>query len=101
MNPRTFFAVFLKSSRKMERYNLLIKKSAVKELKQVPSKQLKRLIARILALEHNPRPQGAEKLAASEYYRIRQGDFRIVYGIDDGEMMIEIIKIGHRREVYR
>jgi len=85
----------------MAKYKVLIKESAVKELEKIPRKYLKQIIGRIQSLAHDPRPQGCQKMSAKERYRIRQGDYRIVYSIQDDELTIHIYKIGHRREVYR
>jgi mRNA interferase RelE/StbE len=85
----------------MASYKLTIKKSAVKELKGFPQKDVHRIVRRIQSLTDNPRPSGSEKLSAQLYYRIRQGDYRIVYSIDDSNRIVDIIKIGHRREIYR
>ena len=83
-------------------YNLLIKRSAEKELKKLPEADLRRIIDRIRHLAQQPRPPGCEKLSGeSERYRVRQGDYRIVYGIHEGTRVVEVVKIGHRREVYR
>lgn len=82
-------------------YSLRVKKSAGKELRSLPKPGLKRIAAQIQNLSHNPRPHGCEKLAGEESYRIRQGDRRVVYSIDDGQKIVEVFKIGHRREVYR
>ena len=82
-------------------YNVAIKKSAERELRFVPSADLRRITDRIATLAHNPRPAGSEKLSTQEQYRVRQGDYRIVYTVDDDHRTVEIIKIGHRREVYR
>lgn len=83
-------------------YNLLIKRSAEKELKKIPVDDLRRVVERIHSLTQQPRPAGCEKLSGeTERYRVRQGDYRIVYGIDDAALLVEIFKIGHRREVYR
>lgn len=85
-----------------EPYSLVINRSTEKELKTVPSGDLKRVVDRIRGLAQQHRPSGCEKLSGeSERYRIRQGDYRIVYGIDDTARRVEIVKIGHRREVYR
>ena len=85
-----------------ELYSIVIKRSAEKELKSIPLGDLKRVIDRIRGLTKQPRPSGCEKLSGeSERYRIRQGDHRIVYGIDDSARLVEVVKIGHRREVYR
>jgi len=85
----------------MASYSISVKKSAEKELRTVPKSDLARIVHRIQALPVNPRPHGSEKLSGEEGYRIRQGDWRIIYRIDDTAKTIEIIKIGHRREIYR
>jgi mRNA interferase RelE/StbE len=84
-------------------YSLLIKPSAGKELEAVGSKvDRQKIIAKIQALAADPRPRGSEKLAGySDRYRIRQGNYRVVYLIDDSASAVTIYKIGHRREVYR
>lgn len=85
-----------------EPYSIAIKRSAEKELKAVPLGDLKRIIDRIRGLAKQPRSSGCEKLSGElERYRIRQGDYRIVYSIDDATRIVEVVKIGHRREVYR
>ena len=85
----------------MASYRLRIKPSAVKELEAVTLKDRKRLVARIRRLAKEPRPQGCEKLSGHEKYRVRQGDYRILYSIDDAESAVLIVKVGHRRDVYR
>jgi mRNA interferase RelE/StbE len=82
-------------------YSLLIKASAAKELEATPKKDRTRLAARIGGLAITPRPPGSEKLSGEEKYRIRQGDYRILYLIEDASSTVTIVKIGHRREVYR
>lgn len=87
----------------MASYKLLIKISAGKELEELPSKRLRRqLVSRILALSDDARPPGSQKLAGFEdRYRLRQGSYRIVYEVDDRSRVVTVVKIGHRREVYR
>ncbi len=84
-------------------YRLVAKASAAKELGVVePRKLRQRLVTAIAALAENPRPAGCEKLAGAEdAYRIRQGDYRAVYTIDDRARVVRVVKAGHRREVYR
>jgi len=82
-------------------YSLEIKRSAAKELAQVPPKDRGRIVARIQALAEDPRPVGAEKLSGQERYRVRQGDYRILYEIEDQILRIMVVKIEHRRDVYR
>jgi mRNA interferase RelE/StbE len=85
----------------MESYKVLIRRSAADELERIPRKDMRRIVERVRSLESDPRPSGSEKLSAQERYRVRQGDYRIVYSIDDEEKTIEIVKIGHRSEIYR
>lgn len=85
----------------MGSYRVLIRKSAEKELRQIPKPDLRKITAKISSLSGQPRPMGSEKLAGNDRYRIRQGDWRIIYGIDDTVKIVTVIKIGHRREVYR
>jgi mRNA interferase RelE/StbE len=85
----------------MAKYKITIKKSAAKELEDIPKKDLHKIVRRIQRLDQNPRPHGSQKLSAKEQYRIRQGDYRIVYSIDDASLVVDVVKIGHRREIYR
>ena len=87
----------------MAAYNVLLKKSAAREIEALPTKQdRQRVISRIQALAADPRPHGSEKLAGSSgHYRVRQGNFRIVYSICDQELIVEVVRVGHRRQVYR
>jgi mRNA interferase RelE/StbE len=82
-------------------YSLRIKRSAEKELKALPKKDLSRIVEKIQSLAGNPRPPGYQKMSGPFQHRIRQGDYRILYTIDDNDRVVEIVKIGHRREVYR
>jgi mRNA interferase RelE/StbE len=79
----------------------LIKLSAAKELEAISKKDRARLATKIAALAGNPRPPGGEKLSAQEQYRVRQGRHRVVYSIADAEKTVLIVKVAHRREVYR
>ena len=85
----------------MESYSVLIRESAAKELGRLPKKDLRRVVERIRGLASDPRPHGCEKLSAQERYRIRQGDYRVVYSIDDDDRTVKVVKIGHRGEIYR
>jgi mRNA interferase RelE/StbE len=85
----------------MGSYSILFRDSAVKELRSVPKHDLERIVQRVASLAEDPRPRGSEKLSGQERYRLRQGDYRIIYSIQDQELTIWIVKIGHRREVYR
>ena len=85
----------------MGRYSLTIKPSAAKELESIPKRILGQVVARIQGLADDPRPHGVQKLSGEERYRIRQGDYRIVYSIDDRLGVVDVVKVGHRREIYR
>jgi mRNA interferase RelE/StbE len=84
------------------RYSLRIKKSATKELEAISSKADRRLIVkRIQALADDPRPAGCQKLSGKDRYRIRQGRYRILYSIEDEQLIVFVIKIGDRKDVYK
>lgn len=85
----------------MASYRLLIKPSAARELEDLPLKDRKRIAAKIQRLGSNPRPDGAEKLSGQDKYRLRQGDYRVLYSIDDTRATVVVVRIGHRREAYR
>ena len=87
----------------MDGYRLTIKPSAAKELQAITDKvTLSRLIERIKSLSAQPRPSGSEKLAGrSIHYRVRQGNYRVIYSVDDQSRVVDIVKVGHRRDVYR
>ena len=87
----------------MAQYSVEIRTSAIKELEAVvPKKERQRIARKISALATEPRPRGCEKLAAQgDRYRLRQGRYRIVYAIDDAQYLVDVVKIGHRKEVYR
>ena len=85
----------------MESYKLYFRKSAVKELEKLPKTALRKIIKKIELLSDEPRPAGCEKLSGQELYRVRQGDYRIVYSIQDNELTIWVIKVGHRKNIYK
>ena len=84
-------------------YRLVIKASAAKELEAVGQKADRaRLVASIQELAEQPKPVGAEKLSGHiDLYRIRVGNYRVVYEIDDGQIVVTVVKVGHRKEIYR
>jgi mRNA interferase RelE/StbE len=85
----------------MASYELVFKRSVAKDLRELPKADVKRLVQRIRSLADDPRPPGCEKLSGHERYRVRQGVYRIVYEIDDHVLIVLVVKIGHRRDVYR
>jgi mRNA interferase RelE/StbE len=84
------------------KYSLRIKKSARKELESIATKvDRRRIIRRIESLADDPRPPGALKLSGLERYRVRQGRYRILYTIEDTMLIVQVIKIGDRKDVYQ
>jgi mRNA interferase RelE/StbE len=82
-------------------YRLEVKRTAAKEIADLPKADCRRVVAKIQLLARDPRPHGCEKLSGAEKYRVRQGDYRILYEIDDSTKSVTVVKIGHRREIYR
>ena len=86
----------------MARYSVRIKKTARKELEDIGTKADRRkIIKRILSLADNPHPGGSMKLSGRDRYRLRQGNYRILYAVEDRVLVVQVIKIGHRKDVYR
>jgi len=85
----------------MGEYKIFFKESVEKDLRSIPKKDLKKILTRIEVLAKEPRPQGYEKLSGQEKYRIRQGTYRIIYSVQDQELTVWVVKIGHRKDVYR
>jgi mRNA interferase RelE/StbE len=85
----------------MEQFKVYFKKSVEKDFKGIPESDLQKILNRIEQLQTNPRPNGSEKLTGQERYRIRQGSYRIVYSIQDNELTVWVVKVGHRKEIYR
>ena len=87
----------------MAAYSLLIKASAGRELDRLGTKADRvRIVKRVQALADDPRPHGCEKLAGySDRFRIRQGNYRVVYHVDDARRAVTIFKVGDRKEIYR
>jgi mRNA interferase RelE/StbE len=82
-------------------YELLLRPSVEKDLKKIPTTDLRKILARIEALREDPRPPGCVKLSGEDYYRVRQGNYRIVYEIEDDKLIVIVVKVGHRRDIYR
>lgn len=85
----------------MARYELRFKPSVAKDLRDVPQADVRRILARAEALRDDPRPPGCERLSTQERYRLRQGSYRILYTVTDADAVVEVVKVGHRREIYR
>ena len=84
----------------MARYSLRFKKSVAKDLRDIPKKDVQRILKKIQALADDPRPPGCQKLASRDYYRLRQGSYRILYEISEATNVITVVKIAHRSTAY-
>ena len=84
----------------MAKYKLVFKKSVTKDLRPLPKKDVARILQRIDELQDSPRPAGSEKLSGQERYRIRQGAHRIIYEVADKQIIVTVVKVGHRKYVY-
>ncbi len=85
----------------MAAYKIFFKKSVEKDFKVIPKKDLVKILERIETLAEDPRPPGCEKLSGQQKYRLRQGRYRILYSIQDDELTIWVVKVGHRKDIYR
>ncbi len=85
----------------MAKYKVIFKKSVTGDFKRIPSSDVKKILAKINSLAEEPRGQGAVKLSGHNLFRVRQGLYRIIYEIRDQELIIQVIKVGHRSSVYK
>ena len=85
----------------MGRYRVEVKRSAVKEIEALPSRDIKTVLDKIFSLSDNPRPYDCQKLSGREQYLIRRGDYRILYYIEDDVLIVYVVKVGHRKDIYR
>ena len=85
----------------MGKYSILFRQSVLKDLAVLPKKEVQRIMEAIRALAVDPRPPQSQKLSGREQYRLRQGTYRILYVIEDDVLIVTVVKVGHRREVYR
>lgn len=83
------------------KFQIILPKSVQKELDRLPDEIASRILARLAGLETNPRPADVKKLKGRDAWRIRAGDYRVIYEIHDRVLQIIVITVGHRREVYR
>lgn len=85
----------------MGKYRIELKKSVPKDFELIPRKDLQRIILAIESLADNPRPPQSKKLSGLEQYRLRQGNYRILYSIKDDLLIVFVVAVGHRKEIYR
>ena len=85
----------------MEPYKIVFKKSVAKDLKKIPKKDVSKILKVIRSLADAPRPPQVKKLSGQDRYRMRQGSYRILYSVEDAQLVITVVKMGDRRAVYR
>jgi len=85
----------------MAAYKIFFRKSVGKDFSAIPKRDLRKILRRIEMLSEDPRPSGCEKLTGQERFRVRQGRYRIVYSIQDKDLTVWIVKVGHRKDIYR
>ena len=82
-------------------YKIELRRRAQRALGRLPKTDFQAVVEAMKELAQTPRPRGVEKVKSAGLWRIRQGDYRIIYGIDDKQLLITVVRIGHRREIYR
>lgn len=82
-------------------YKIELRRRAQRALDKLPKTDFRAIVEAIRELAQTPRPRGVEKVKSTGLWRIRQGDYRIIYHIDDNQQLVTIVRIGHRREIYR
>jgi mRNA interferase RelE/StbE len=85
----------------MGKYKFVFRKSVARDLRSIPNRYLQNILSTIESLSEDPRPSGVEKLSGQDRYRIRQGSYRIIYEINDDDVIVVVVKVGHRKDVYR
>ena len=85
----------------MAAYSLFFRESVQKDVDGIPQKSLRKILSRIKSLAGDPRPQGCEKLTGQNRYRVRRGQYRIAYSVQDEERTVIVVKVGHRKDIYR
>jgi mRNA interferase RelE/StbE len=85
----------------MGKYKIIFRKSVAQDMRRIPNRDLRRILAAIDSLSEEPRPSGVERLSVQEKYRVRQGNYRIIYEINDKEAIVAVVKVGHRKDVCR
>lgn len=85
----------------MGKYEIVFRKSVTRDLRAIPNTDVERILTRIRALAGDPGPPGCERLSGQTRYRVRQGHYRIIYEIGDARLVVLVVKVAHRRDVYR
>ena len=85
----------------MAEFKIFFKESVWKDVENIPKKDLKKILNKIKCLGNEPRPSGCKKLTDKEKYRMRHGKYRVVYSVQENELTVWVVKVGHRKDVYR
>jgi mRNA interferase RelE/StbE len=85
----------------MGKYRVVFRKSVAQDLRSIPNRDLRKILTTIETLSEEPRPSRVEKLSGQDRYRIRQGNYRIIYEINDKEVIVVVVKVEHRKEFYK
>ncbi|MBL7077431.1 MAG: type II toxin-antitoxin system RelE/ParE family toxin [Kiritimatiellae bacterium] len=85
----------------MAQYKVIVRKSVSKDLKQIPKKDVQRILRAIRALSQDPRPPQSKILSGEEKYRLRCGVYRVLYEIRDAQLVVCVVRARHRKDVYR
>ena len=85
----------------MAKFNIVFRKSVTKDLKAIPKKDQVRILQRIAQLAEDPRPPASKRLSGQQRYRIRQGIYRVLYEIEDDQLIVTVVKVGNRGDVYK
>jgi len=85
----------------MGRYKIVLRRSVAKDMRGIPKRDTKRIVSAIKALANDPRPLGTKKLSGQERYRLRVGAYRVLYSIEDEVLIVTVVKVGDRKDVYR
>ncbi|MCF7837051.1 MAG: type II toxin-antitoxin system RelE/ParE family toxin [Candidatus Marinimicrobia bacterium] len=85
----------------MAQYEIVLRQSVRQDLAPIPKRDVRRILTVIARLADDPRPPQSRKLSGSEKYRLRCGAYRVLYEIQDAVLIVCVVKVGHRREVYR
>jgi mRNA interferase RelE/StbE len=83
------------------KYEVKLKSSVKKQLRKIDKKQVERILVKIYLLADNPFPKGVDHLTNQKAYRIRVGDYRVIYEVHNKQLLVQVVRVGHRKDVYR
>ena len=82
-------------------YSIVIAPAAKRDLKRLPKDALRRVGTAITSLANDPHPAGSTKLSGTDFYRVRVGDYRVIYRVQEQQVVVLVLRVGHRRDIYR